>query len=283
LQLKDRLFLPLIAFSRINKKINDTPTSIDILNDIITKRKKEATQILRKNGFDQDAAVRVLEYTHCSPPENYLITSQDMIGKGGVWAHFGSWDFEKAYMDSLVTSRRPDAEIVSTFTSRYGLSEAKAKSWLFERKSKSDDGDINAWIAPWPSYLSGFTPCATQNRTVCVFSQGSTTIPIAVNFEKKEAYVGSPGQYPQAVAFADEGSFELVTHPESSINIGAVIVKNGDSYGALFMSPELAGSMFTRLFFFGGIGLDNFEKFHDTTTFYGERIIVWKVKWDEAD
>ena len=29
---------------------------------------------------------------------DYFITSYDMIGKSGVWGHFGSWDFVKATM-----------------------------------------------------------------------------------------------------------------------------------------------------------------------------------------
>ena len=45
------------------------------------------------------------------------------------------------------------------------------------------------------------------------------------------------------------------------------------------MDPALTGSMFTRLFYFDGAGLDKFEKFNDVTDVTGQRIITWKVKW----
>ena len=48
------------------------------------------------------------------------------------------------------------------------------------------------------------------------------------------------------------------------------------------MDPKLAGSMFTRLFFFNGHGLKHFNLFSDKTQVTGGKIQAWKVDWEEG-
>ena len=49
-----------------------------------------------KKGLEEQNTLKVLELTHCTPPENYFITSYDMVDKSIAWAHIGSWDFERS-------------------------------------------------------------------------------------------------------------------------------------------------------------------------------------------
>ncbi len=49
----------------------------------------------------------------------------------------------------------------------------------------------------------------------------------------------------------------------------------------LIISPELSLSTFTKLFYLDGQYSPGFEKFHDVTSFTGQRIITWKVVFDE--
>ena len=53
---------------------------------------------------------------------------------------------------------------------------------------------------------------------------------------------------------------------------------NGKLQGIL-AQKEVANSMFTRLFFFEGEGLEGYEKLYSTTTFKGEKIIVYQKEW----
>ena len=82
-----------IALSNIN---NDLINSIKIIKEIILLDKAEAGKRLLKLGLTAQQADEILSYTHCKPPEPYIIASDDMIGKSGVWSHFGSWNFERA-------------------------------------------------------------------------------------------------------------------------------------------------------------------------------------------
>lgn len=271
------------AFDALNKKMNDTPYSIDILNKIIVQKKEAAEKTLAERGLNKEEIDEVLSYTHCNPPENFLITSQDMIGKGGVWAHFGSWNFKKAYL-SIAAGKTPQQELINKFKEDYSMPEESTKAWLNELNSMQSNEQINNWIAPWPSYFSGMQQCEkAENNFVCGFNQGGNIMPFVINFEEKSAFAQRQDGgkiYPAAVAFTDGLSFELKQNTADIANIGMVVAKNGDNVYSMFTAPELTGSMFTRLFFFNGIGLKNFEKFYDTTSVLGERIITWKVVWE---
>jgi asparagine N-glycosylation enzyme membrane subunit Stt3 len=50
-------------------------------------------------SFTDEQIEEVMQSLACSnPSENFVITSEDMVGKAGVWAHWGSWDFTKKYV-----------------------------------------------------------------------------------------------------------------------------------------------------------------------------------------
>jgi hypothetical protein len=83
------------AFEKLDESIDDIAKSALIIHDIVKMTKEDAKKYLLKY-VDGKKADEVLKYTHCEPPENYYITSDDMIGKSGVWAHFGIWDFNRA-------------------------------------------------------------------------------------------------------------------------------------------------------------------------------------------
>ncbi|MBN1157068.1 hypothetical protein JXA85_05595 [Candidatus Woesearchaeota archaeon] len=274
------------AFEKINEKINDAPHSIDILNSIIVERKPRAIEILSGHGFLPSEIDDVLKYSHCSPPEDFLITSQDMIGKSGVWAHFGSWNFKKSYLNSVI-GQMPEKDIIRKFREDYDMSENEIRQWISELSSVSQQDQINAWIAPWPGYMSGLMPCTGQDTTyLCQFAQGNNRFPVTVDLENREAYVlQSDGTriYPNAVSFTIDSSFSMKDYGDGQLGLGMAVMKSGDSVSAAFMSPELAGSIFTRLFFLEGVGITSFERFHDITTMFGDRIITWKVVWDNED
>jgi len=81
------------AFETINKIKDNTPKSIKLLNKLVlVSNREQARGMLINEGFSKEESEKVINYTHCEPPEDFLIASEDMIGKSGVWAHFGSWN-----------------------------------------------------------------------------------------------------------------------------------------------------------------------------------------------
>ena len=175
---------------------NNTLKSITVTKQIILLNRDQAKSTLL-NYINTTQAEEVLNFTHCTPPEAYLIVSTDMVGKSGVWAHFGSWDFKRATIYNRVVNQKMDKSI-KYLMSEFNYTGEEAAKLFYEVNSPQTDP--NFWISSWPSYQAG--------------------------------------------------------------------------------SPELINSTFTKLFFEDGENLTYFEKFSDMTSFNGQRIIIWKVKWE---
>jgi asparagine N-glycosylation enzyme membrane subunit Stt3 len=290
-------------FDKINEKYNDTEKSQNIVSNAILMNTANATEYLQSLGFTN--IQNILKYSHCTPPEDYFITSEDMVGKAGVWAHFGLWNFDKAFIINDVRPK-PLAEGVKLLEERFNYTVDEATRIYYEVQALQTDSEMNNWIAPWPSYAGGTIGCqnvsdtAVCNVNMAIGNNGQTTTVIdraIVNLTKPEnsqlilAFYDQTGKKLQETA----GTFSELTiidnttrkyeSDNASISLGMLLSINRDgdqpTYTALISDPLLTDSVFTRLFFLDGQNMKYFDKFYDTTDITGQRIIVWKVNWDK--
>lgn len=247
--------------------------AINMVNEILSLEPDEAEQYMEEKGLPADTIEIVLEYTHCEDllPQ-YLIASEDMIGKSGVWAHFGSWDFTRAAMFNRVNNKDRE-EGVNILIKDFGLSETEADKTYYEIQTNNAD----QWVTDWPSYSSGESPCAVsedmlqcQNGVRFNLETGEATIPTQEGV-----------RYPQSLSYLDsEGEFRVQEYQENTLDISAAIYPRDSGYYSILMRPELVASIFTRTYFFGGAGLEHFEPLDHRTTVTGLEIFTYKVDWD---
>jgi dolichyl-diphosphooligosaccharide--protein glycosyltransferase len=147
------------SYELVYAQLNDVLKSVAIEKRIIMQSETDAKITLQQAGIPAAAADEILAHVFCNPPENYLITSEDMVGKAGVWAHFGLWDFNKAYMIREVKPKSPD-EGIAILKDKFKYSDNEATTLYYELQALQSDSEINNWISPWPNYLTGqWTSC----------------------------------------------------------------------------------------------------------------------------
>src|SRR3989338_6427889 len=279
------------GFVAISELTNDDAEAISIMYEIMPLSRKEARKILVDRFNDDEAAEKILENTHCQPPENYFITSEDMVGKSGVWAHFGSWDFDRASIYNTLKKKEYSNNMdksVKFLQERFGYTKNDAEKLFYEVQSITTSDKANNWIAPWPGYAESGSCSKIDNDTLSCSISG---IPVIFNLTTKEAYAESQqGRvHPKAASFPTDKGIILKLYNESVItlqnsrNLGVALIIDGESYNVVAMDSDLTASMFTRLFYQEGIGLKHFKKFSDETSMFGSRIIVWKVDWEGND
>ena len=257
------------AFETLNQQINDTSVSVKMLYKIVVLDRDEAKNYLTSQKLSSEEAENVLKFTHCSPPEDFFITSDDMVGKGGVWAHFGSWDFNRADI-WIYAKNMPKDEAVNFIANNSGVSKEDAEKIYYEVLAIASENDANNWIAPWPNY-AGSTSCSTADNKTIECTNG-----IEINLSKIEVKIPTQQGVMQPYSFVYKNGNSIA---EIKYNTSfPYTLAYSDSQIAL-MQPALAKSMFTRLFYFDGYGLNHFEKFSEEKDITGGKIIVWKVKW----
>jgi len=231
-----------------------------------------------------------------------------MVGKSGVWAHFGSWDFDRAYYYYRLKDL-PIDEAVKLAEQDLGYDEAKARALYLEVQRIQNENDANAWISPWPSYLTSTVSCtenAVLNLVGCqlnvnVGSQNGLQLSItrlmfnlsdiksssmllqAVNPSTGTA-VSQNTLRPEAIVVADEKGMTKITLENSTVPYEVLLYKDKDgNYKTLIAQDPLAESMFTRLFFLEGAYTKHFQKISDENSFRNLRIITYKVNFGSRD
>ena len=257
--------------------LGDEYASIILFDGLILMNKEDAEKMLMNfvfssggelYGFSLDRTTKILSYTHCSDIiPHYVITSEDMVGKSGVYTHFGSWNFTRAEMYNKVKGADYD-EGVAFIKNLIGADESQSRTLYNEIQSAKAD----QWITGWYNYVAGVSACEERNGTLFCANA------VMVELDSYDTVIGiQEGVVNVAsVVYIDDGVFvvkEFVTDFPYSVGI----IKSGDTYYSIMMDNILAESMFTRLFFFDGVGLEYFEKISDTRTFMGQKIQVWGV------
>ncbi len=284
------------AFELIDKELDNPALTIDLLNKIIVENKASAKQILLSEGITETSANIILQNTHCTPPEAYYITSQDMVSKAAVWAHFGLWDFKKA--DLYMNGKNLDYDSFSEKAKAYNYSDETIERFYDDINFIDNEGEANAWISPWPGYM-GTTSCLEEDNIISckinirIGEQNSADIILeSYEFDKiEEKGIGIVGLYngnskvgnttTQIKSFTTEVNNQLKTYTsDQGLELGMINIGTKAVTG----SPEIVNSVFTRLFYFEGAYTEHFEKFSDLTAgATNDRIIIWKIKWDKEN
>lgn len=250
---------------------NNTVKAIEILNDIVVEDKATAKYILQQEGLNQTAIEDVLAMTHCDDLiDQYYITSDDMVGKAGVWGHFGSWDFNKASMYNKVYDKKRE-EGIKILTEEFGLDEEDASSIYYEIRTTGAD----KWVSPWPGYMN-IGSCSVNNN-VAVCSNG-----LIVNLTNYNSVLSlKEGKTsPYSLVYADGEEIKEKVFEGGTAGISAALIPEGSGYKSILLDPLHAKGIFTRLFFFKGHGLNCFDFFSYKKSFTGNEIYVWKVDWE---
>lgn len=276
--------------------LNYTPgTDADVVkvNKVIVstfgKSQADKVKILSNNKYyslTKDQINTIMQYLACDKPaENYLITSEDMIGKAPVWAHWGSWDFSKKYVlnNAGVKSAEQIAKDIDenvTLVTKYleELQFIHTKAYTENIKEKDL---INQWLAPYPGYMpmqngDYFASCKLQKDLVAcetgvVVNMTSGKI-VSTNLKDLTfARLIYPSQSNHLVeqTVSKTGEFDLVLVPSGTGEFKSMIVQ----------SP-LGGSLFTKLYFLNGFSTHNWANFDNRRGANQNRIIVWKTIWD---
>ncbi len=258
------------------------PDSVNILYDVVRTNSTGAKEIMLDAGVSESIAEEVLEYTHCEPPEVYYITSEDMVGKGGVWGHFGAWDFHRA--EQYINVRQADrGEGIEMLIENYSYDEARASEIYNEIQTQ----DPEQWIAPWPGYLGAPQGCSRQEEDLhlCRLNIQGQQLNLLFNESSGDTGIVAPGQdmpdaTPSAVSYVENGGFRKNEFDDAMVPYGMTFISSGDSYRVALMDPKQTASMFTRLFFHDGAGTNFFDKVYDEHGIPGGRVIIWRVNWE---
>jgi len=252
------------AYDLLLKETNSPIITKEVIDTILLKEKNEAKNILEEYTDNPD---KILEKTHCDNPRpDYFITSQDMVSKAGVWAHFGSWSFERSFIYNTVKENNRE-EAINIIIETLNYSQEEADLAYMEVKKRSED-ELTSWIAPYPSF-SGEGNCQTQNNTV-LCSNGAI-----IDLDTNSAMIQTNNGQVSIKKYRDDES--TYTNEEGIEDIAIAYIPEESK--SILMHPDLLDSLFVDLYYYKGENLEHFISFDQRVGINRFEIYVWEVIW----
>jgi hypothetical protein len=254
---------------------NDTLKAVTLTYETIVEDKDKAREILERENVDSDIINQFLDYTHCDDEilfPHYFITSEDMVGKAGVWGHFGSWNFTKSTIWQTIrgTSFENGTDLL---VKRFNISIEEAPNMYYEIQRTNAD----QWVSPWPGYLSERANCMDVDDLL----RCENGVEINLTNMKSYLYTQQGKMLLSSLSYINhDNEFSVIEYEGDTLPYSLLLLPNK---ATILAHPLHAGSMFTRLFFYEGHGLKHFKQFSDVKQITGARILTWKIDWDSTE
>ena len=266
------------AYETLTEKYNyNLFEAHEILNNLFKINKKEdAKRYLETQKIFTPE--EILQYTHCEPPEDYFITSDDMREKGGVWSHFGNWDFKKAYTWQTLKNK-PEEEAVKEMITNLSYTKEKAQEIYEKTQTILDENEANYWVGPAWTYSTPSACTRKETQLICggVISFNTQTNEALIKYSDNKILTA------QSTAFIDDKTekFTIKENNNTEGKLSTIIFQDGTgTYYGMAASSELTDSMFTKLAYFDAHGLKHFKPFAKEKLIDGGFVSVWKIDWN---
>jgi len=154
---------------------------------------------------------------------------------------------------------------------KYKLTAQQAEMYYADIQSTVAD----QFISNWPGYI-GELQCINNE---CYLNNDYGTIKFIIDFETYDVQV--PGNNvtsrPNSVVYLNNDKIVESAYEDNTIGISIIITPE---HKVIAADSLQANSMFTKLFYFNGTGLDCYKLFDKRQQVTGGMIYVWKIDWD---
>jgi dolichyl-phosphooligosaccharide-protein glycotransferase len=260
------------ASHELDKYFSEYETTQILYQMLEVNDKDKAELILKEHDLNDETINLIMKNMYCDDLiDNYFIASSDMIGKSGVWGHFGSWDFNRSNLFNQV--KNSDLRTgLDVLVNQYDYSETLARATYNEIKTMNGE----EWIAEWPSYMSNEGSCNQENNTI----QCTNGVVIDLNTMEAFAMTQDGLLKVKSISYLDDDEFKYKVDDDYDLDVGIALFPNGLSNSSIIMHEALTASMFTRMFFFEGFGLNHFEYLSYERGIDGIEVYLYKVNFD---
>lgn len=259
------------AYELAENVTKDPYVSVMFIKRMILMNESSAKKEAKALGIPE----RVTDLTHCDPPENFMIASADMVGKSGVWAHFGTWSFERAEVWEK-WRHVAEEEAVPQMAKRFNMTEEDASKLYADALSLEGEDAANQWISGWPGYIDEPDTCSREGQMMTCgnIKINMTNRRTEVQIQNGVALAGRLSMYDK------DGSVERIAVPNASDALVVMIWPEGSQFKAMAAVNQLADGMFTRMFYMRGLGLKHFKPFVQDRQLFAGMIYAYKLDWD---
>jgi hypothetical protein len=287
------------AYGKVLKTGRNPMTAYTIVADLSTQTESEARAYLANNGFGPEEGREILQSTHCTPPDAFLVLSEELVRTARLWMRLGLWDPIKMKAIKRL-ELLPEGEAVELLMKAFQISRQRA-NWMYAQMSQLEsDTQIRSFVAPrqrlllraWRRCRPGADPSSLvcrvgmrigRNKSLLEFVTVDLSDPAKSRF-KFRAGGGDdrPSEKPRIVILAgptEKKEIEIAVSGKPELGV-LVDVPNSQ---VLIGSPPLLRSLFVDLLFLEGRYTKRFTKFNETSSRLRGRVTTWRIDWESTN
>jgi dolichyl-diphosphooligosaccharide--protein glycosyltransferase len=257
------------VFDEMAASLKDPFRALSILKELVRKDRPEGARIL-KALFPASAAARMEALLYNTPHRAFFLVDVTMSFKMPAISFIGNWDADKVFVMKNL-GRAPKEKIVSELGAM-GVDPDSAGR-LYSEGGTVGQADQARWVTR-NLYFYSSTRNARVDDPVVFFDGGAVYNPVS-----GRAFVYSVDEkkfrVPHSLFICRDGQITEKVFDDSDLRSSMVVIEKDKSYEALFMSPELAQSLFFRMNFLKGRGLEHFRLFADQPGVGSVYEILW--------
>ncbi|MFH1621645.1 MAG: STT3 domain-containing protein [Candidatus Omnitrophota bacterium] len=252
---------------------------INILEDIIKLSENEA-RVYLEEFLEKEKVDKIVSLLFSNNmPEACFIASYDMLGKMSSISHIGNWDFKKGDIWTKKSNMKP-AELAEYLVKEYDYTKEDAIKLLQDLRYLNNREALG-WISERDNInIETLSRKLRKDKNLMIFDNG-----LVVDLPNFNAYIfkgpGSDIGIPYSVVYVEDGVLKENVQENSNANFSVLLFKTEDSYNSIFLDKNLAKSIFVRMYFLEGQGLEYFSKLRHEITPEGNSVYLYKINWPQ--
>jgi hypothetical protein len=255
------------AFEIIDEYIKDPLRSMLLLESLVVLESGKARDIL-SDFLPAFAVDKVIMLLFDEPGNAYFVVDDSMVYKIGAISYLGNWNFSKVYIVQNFLKEEKDK--ILDYLIRLGKNKQEMQR-LYQEAFLIAPKDQESWISR-PVQFYGL-PVKGHLKDGLVYFEND----VLYNPKEKSVYT-SGGKVPQSLFIYKDGRMQEVVYSNANMAFSILVYETKDGFLAVPMDRELAASLFVRLYFLRGKGLNHFKTHIDAEE--GNKFIgSYKIEW----
>jgi dolichyl-diphosphooligosaccharide--protein glycosyltransferase len=263
------------TYKKINKTVADPFEAQVLLEQLLSVDKNKADELLIQSKVPQKDRKSILSDLYGQPDPGYFIADESMAEAIVALTFSGNWNFARVY--AYKNRQRPKDEVTEEISAIFSLDSKQARVAYDEVTIvKPDLASLETFSETFG--IIGEPKEADRIDGVLYFDNGIIFYP-----KTKEALIYLKGagfagyKKVKNVFVTEKNKLKKYSHEDGESTKGVWIFKRDDKYFSLIMKDDLMDSLFARLVYLKGRGLENFSLFYEDEK---AGIYIYKINWE---
>jgi len=256
------------AYEIIEENLNDQLRSILLLESAMLLEPDAAREILAEY-LPSSALEEVMHILFDEPGPAYFVVDASMQSKMGAISFLGSWNFSKVYIAQNMGKMEKDR--ILDHLVKLGKNNEEVRL-LYQEAFLIDPKQLDNWLSKPVQFYSALMNAKVDGDNV-FFENG-----FIYNIKTKSAHTNS-GQIPRSLFIIENGTIAEYAYSNANAPFSILVIKDKNGiYSGVLLARSLGPSLFSRLYFLRGEGLQYFTS-HIEAQEAKDYIGVYKIEW----